>query len=68
MDFPELSPPEYGDGLRAAILVHIGREIAVQAESLYPQILKAWVNVFSLRWADFRACVRARIRGAWFGP
>jgi len=51
------------DRLRAAILEYIGGEIAEQAERLYPEIRKAWVDLFSVKCAsDWREWVAGRAK------
>ncbi len=51
------------DGLRAAIAEYIGGEIADEAARLYPEILKVWTGVFSVRCAaDWKAWVKERVK------
>ena len=53
------------EGLRTAILKFLGRESGESAEVIYPEILKAWLDVFTVRAAaDFRKWVGGKVRRA----
>lgn len=50
------------DRMRAAIVEYIGGEVADQAERIYPEVLKVWVELFSVRYAsDWREWVGEKV-------